>query len=71
MKLPYSSPSASRNIWGRGGPGYPGIRITEGKIRVISNVQKIVTNFLESKQCVIIIIIIIIIIIKAQVVWER
>jgi hypothetical protein len=42
--LRYGSPSAIRTTWGRGGSDYRGIRITEGTIRVIGNIQKIITQ---------------------------
>jgi len=35
-----SSSSVIGNIGGRGGSDYPGIRITEGKLRGIGNIQK-------------------------------
>jgi hypothetical protein len=43
-KSKYSSPSVIRTIWGEGGPNYSGIRITEGKLRGIGNIQKIITQ---------------------------
>lgn len=38
--LRYNSPSDIRTVRGRGGPDYPKIRTTEGKLRGISNIQK-------------------------------
>jgi hypothetical protein len=33
-------PSVIRTIWGKRGPDYPGIRITEGKLRDVGNIKQ-------------------------------